>query len=296
MKKTNFYHFNFVKKITILLVLVAVFSSSFSGNIKTFAMPFYALKPQEICLRASFSTTYSQSSKERKSNIKLAASSLNGTLVDVGGEFSFNLTVGERTEGKGYKNAKIIVGGEFVDGVGGGVCQVSTTLYNAVLLAGLKITEYHPHSLSVSYVPPSFDAMVNSSFADLKFLNDTDNPILIFTNADEEKITIEIYGQKSKYKYVRKSVVTELIPPLNDKIIVDDKKEFPELYNDEFKRIKCPKDGIKSQGYILIYENDKIISIKKLRSDYYKSIQGVIVQGTKERDFTPEIQLPNNLS
>jgi vancomycin resistance protein YoaR len=74
-------------------------------------------------------------------------------VVDVGGEFSFNLTVGKRTEKRGYKTAKIIVNGEFVDGVGGGVCQVSSTLYNAVLLAGLNVIEYHPHSLQCQNTP-----------------------------------------------------------------------------------------------------------------------------------------------
>ena len=125
------------------------------------AMPFYDLQPKKIVLRAEFSTNYSSSTDARKFNVALASKTLDNTLVDINGEFSFNYTVGERTERRGYKKAKIIVGGEFVDGVGGGVCQVSTTLYNAVLLAGLKIIECHPHSLPVSYVAPSFDAMVN---------------------------------------------------------------------------------------------------------------------------------------
>ena len=115
--------------------------------------------------------------------------------MDINGEFSFNYTIGERTERRGYKKAKIIVGGEFVDGVGGGVCQVSTTLYNAVLLAGLKVVECHPHSLPVSYVEPSFDAMVNSGWADLKFINDTHNPVIIRARADGAKLTIQIFGE-----------------------------------------------------------------------------------------------------
>ena len=81
------------------------------------AMPFYDLKPQEIVLRAQFYTSYTTSTEERKSNIALAAKSIDNTLIDVGGEFSFNKTVGARTEKRGYKRAKIIVDGEFVDGV-----------------------------------------------------------------------------------------------------------------------------------------------------------------------------------
>ena len=105
------------------------------------AFPFYDLCPQNLVLRSEFCTYFTNSSKERKNNIKRAVLSIDKTFVDVNGEFSFNKTVGPRTEKRGYENSKIIVNGQFVDGVGGGVCQVSTTLYNALILSGLKITE-----------------------------------------------------------------------------------------------------------------------------------------------------------
>ena len=121
---------------------------------QTKAMPFYDLQPSSLTTRASFYTSYPSSTAERKHNIILASKSIDNTFIDVGGEFSFNLVVGDRTEKRGYKKSKIIINGDFADGIGGGVCQVSTTLYNAVLLAGLEIIEYHPHSLPVSYVAP----------------------------------------------------------------------------------------------------------------------------------------------
>ncbi|HKL94383.1 MAG TPA: VanW family protein, partial [Clostridia bacterium] len=106
-------------------------------------------------LRATFSTTYSNSSPNRKHNIKLAASKLNITLYP-DEIFSFNRIVGERSEARGFLTAHIILDGKFVDGVGGGVCQVSTTLYNCALLSDLEILCAHRHSLPVSYVAPSF--------------------------------------------------------------------------------------------------------------------------------------------
>jgi hypothetical protein len=146
--------------------------------------------------------------------------------VDVNGEFSFNKTVGARTEKNGYKVSKIIVGGEFVDGVGGGVCQVSTTLYNAVLLAGLNITECHPHSLPVSYVAPSFDAMVNSGSSDLRFINNTYNPIIIKAFADGTTLKIEIWGEPLLVNYSRQSVVTGEIPAPKEQEVLDEKGEY----------------------------------------------------------------------
>ena len=196
------YYLRTKKFIALLLaaLCLTICSSTFYRSEKqAAAMPFYDLRPQQLVLRSKFFTSYPSSTEERKSNIKLAAKSLDYAFVDVGGEFSFNQTVGARTEKRGYKTAKIIVGGEFVDGVGGGVCQVSTTLYNAVLLAGLKVTEFHAHSLPVSYVAPSFDAMVNSGSADLKFINNTHNPVYIRAFADDATLTIEIYGEPMNF-------------------------------------------------------------------------------------------------
>ncbi len=255
-----------------------------------FAMPFYDLKPKEIVLRAQFYTSYESSTEERKHNIMLASKSLDNTFVDVGAEFSFNYTVGERTAKRGYKTSKIIVGGEFVDGVGGGVCQVSTTLYNAVLMAGLKIIEYHPHSLPVSYVAPSFDAMVNSNTADLKFINNTHNPIIIRTYADGQKLKVEIYGEELTEKYVRKSEITEKINPPESEIVFDEKGEFPDLYDGESKVVKYGKAGYKSVGYLIVLKNGKQSSVKKIRTDNYAPVRGKIVIGKAERpESIPEL-------
>lgn len=243
-------------------------------------MPFYNLSPKQICLRSKFYTSFSTSSLERIHNIKLASKSLDKVVIESNAEFSFNKTVGARTVERGYKNSKIIVGGAFIDGVGGGVCQVSTTLYNALLLAGLPILEYHPHSLPVSYVAPSFDAMVSFGYADLKFLNNTKNPIIIHTYIQNSTVFIEIYGQASDEKYVRESVVIEDIKPPKEKEIIDIKGEYPDLYQGQTKVLSYSKAGLKSQGYIITTKNGKPIKKTLIRTDTYNAMQGVIVHGT----------------
>lgn len=278
--------------IAVLIIFICLFFGFYSVNFlpNAYAMPFYALEPQNIVLRSQFYTSYSMSTEERKFNILLASSALNGTLVASNEEFSFNLTVGERTVKRGYKTAKVIVGGEFVDGVGGGVCQVSTTLYNAALLAGLKIIEYHPHSLPVSYVAPSFDAMVNSSWADLKFVNNTKNPIIIFAYADGTRLTVKICGQKLNEKIERKSVVTEQIPAPENQVVYDDSGEYPDLYEGEYRVVKYGAIGYKSEGYLVINKNGKTFT-QKLRTDKYAPMRGKTVYGRAKRIFENEENL-----
>jgi len=256
-------------------------------NVKpSLAMPFYDLQPSKLTQRSSFYTTYSASIPERKHNIKLASNSIDKTFVDVGGEFSFNLVVGARTEKRGYKKSKIIINGEFADGIGGGVCQVSTTLYNAVLLAGLEIVEYHPHSLPVSYVAPSFDAMVNSSYADLKFRNNTKNPVIIRAYADNNKLKIVVFGQKMFERYERESVLLQTIPVLDD-VIVDEDNQYPDVFKGEKKQVKFGKEGYVSQGYLIKVLNGKRIK-KKIRQDKYNATRGLIVYGNAEKTVEEE--------
>lgn len=231
---------------------------------------------EKKCLsRSFFSTYYGASSKERKNNIELAAKAINGTVLPCGGEFSFNKVVGERTEERGYLPAKIISGGEFVDGVGGGVCQVSSTIYNAALLAGLSVTEWHRHSLPISYVSPSFDAMVSGNFCDLVFKNDTDSEIYIVCRADGEYVSAEFFGIKKEYDYKLISRVLETIEP-------EIKSEYDKtLKSGEKKQVVYAKKGFKSEGYLCAYRGEKLIFSKKIRSDEYPAVNGLIKTGDK---------------
>ena len=284
MKILKFFNSKMIQKALFLVLLFYMIISAISIKNYVLAMPFYNLRPKDIVLRSEFYTVYSSSTSERKHNIMLASKSLNNTFVDIGGEFSFNLTIGERTVKRGYQTSKIIVNGEFVDGIGGGVCQVSTTLYNAVLTAGLKVIEYHPHSLPVSYVYPSFDAMVNSNTADLKFINNTNNPIIIKSIADGDKLIVQIYGEEMTEKYIRKSEIKEQIEPPESEVVFDEQGEFPDLYDGESRVVKYGKAGYKSEGYLIVVKNGKQQGVKKIRSDRYAPVRGKIVIGKRERE------------
>lgn len=226
-------------------------------------------------MRSRFTTYYSNSTENRKHNILLATEKLNGVKIEPYSEFSFNNTVGVRSEENGFKTAKIILNGEYTDGVGGGVCQVSTTLYNSALLAGLKITEHHSHSLEVSYVEPSFDAMVNSFSSDLKFKNETPYPMFIASKADGNALSVAIYGTKQVERYERVSVITGEIEPTEV-----EKEEDANLLNGTIKEVRKAKNGVISEGYLIVYKGETRVKNVKIRSDKYKPINSKILVGT----------------
>ena len=237
---------------------------------------------KQTVLRAEFTTYFPYSTEERKSNIRLASSKINGVKIQNNGEFSFNQTVGARTEENGFKTAKIILDGSYIDGVGGGVCQVSTTLYNCAILSGLKITEHHSHSLQVGYVEPSFDAMVNSGTSDLKFLNATGNDVYISSYADNEKITFKIYGVKQNESYERVSIVTNTISPEEILEVEDETLPFGERVITE-----NPKNGLESEGYLIKYVDGVRVKTYKLRKDKYKAVRGKVLVGTLNKNSLP---------
>ena len=266
--------------LTFICFIVLLFQIIPANNVKpASAYPFYK-RMVSFDKKSSFDTGFSSSTDERKHNIKLCSSKINNTVLECGEEFSFNKKVGKRTEKNGYKKAKIIVDGKFVDGVGGGVCQVSTTLYNAVILAGLTVNECHPHSLGVSYVSPSFDAMVSSS-SDLRFTNTTNGPLLIKISTKEDVLRVEIYGEKDEYSYERLSEECEVIPEPEPEVIYDDN-----LFENEITYLSYGKTGLKSKGYILKYKNGKLIEKRLIRKDTYKPIKAVVTKGTKIVDVT----------
>lgn len=144
---------------------------------------------------ASYQTKYSPGN--RGHNIALAAGKLNGSLVKPNGIFSFNDTVGLRTAAAGYKVAGVILDGQLADGIGGGVCQVSSTLYNAVLLAGLTPTARTSHALPSAYCPPGLDATVADGQIDLQFRNQLAHSVYLLTNADGHTLTVYILGTRA---------------------------------------------------------------------------------------------------
>lgn len=253
-----------------------------------FFCPFFALNPAPKPVNAivenpygwdkisSYTTYYSQKDVGRCANIAIAASLIDGVTIQPYGEFSFNSTVGRRTEEAGFQQAKIIVKGEYVLGVGGGVCQVSTTLYNAALKAGLTVTEFHPHTLRVAYVQPSRDAMVSTG-SDLCFINPHAHAVHLSARVFEGGIRVCFYGKDEGYRYELVSNLLSEIPP-PEPIIKEGEKE--EILREE-------KSGVKSEMYLERYRGDCLLSRKRLRTDEYRPVQGIIVK--KISDTTNKI-------
>lgn len=184
-------------KILLILALVVMIASSCNENEEILEkenrireVP-HTQTVKEVSLGEA-STTIIDTGKNRVSNIKLACSAVTDTVLSPGDEFSFNNIVGKRSKERGYKDAPIIFHGEKSYGVGGGICQVSSTLYMAAINAGLKITEHHNHSESVSYAPDKKDATVVYGEKDLKFINNTENDIHIFAWVDENKVWVKL--------------------------------------------------------------------------------------------------------
>ncbi|MFC3886032.1 VanW family protein [Bacillus songklensis] len=144
-----------------------------------------------------YMTYFNSNNKTRSHNISLATKAINNYVVFPGETFSFNKVVGKRTEDKGYMRAPVIVKGEMSEGIGGGICQVSSTLYNAVDNAGIKIVQRYSHSRRVPYVPPGRDATVSWYGPDFRFQNNYNQPILIRAKTYGARMIVTIYSSES---------------------------------------------------------------------------------------------------
>lgn len=146
---------------------------------------------------STFTTNFPGSNENRITNITLSADAINGKVVMPGDSFSFNDVVGQRTAEKGYKPAKVIVGDKFIDDFGGGVCQVSSTLYNAIMRSNIPYTERTHHTIMSTYVPMGMDATVDFGNIDYKFKNTLNYPIYIESVVQNKSITFNVYSNKS---------------------------------------------------------------------------------------------------
>ena len=247
-------------------------------------------------LRSRFSTNYSKSSTSRKSNIKRALSNFNGMILKPLDIVSFNETTGPRTEENGYKKANIILNGVYVEGSGGGVCQASTTLYNALLLGGIDVIEVSHHSLPASYVPLSLDAMVSEGSSDMVFKNNLEDPVYIKTYGTENEAVVEVYGVKfdEGVLYKTRAELVKVLPHGGDKIIPDSTGEYSNyvVYKGEYHRVKYPREGYESKAYLQILKDGEVVEEREIRHDYYYPQEGIIVEGVE--DVTDGITIPQN--
>ena len=221
--------------------------------------------------RISYAQTKTTSNSDRNRNIKLATAEFNGMRVEPGETLSFNKTTGERTEAKGYRPAGAYSGGFLVQEPGGGVCQVSTTLYNAVAKADLEVLERSPHSRVSDYVPIGLDAAVNWPSQDFKFKNTSDYPIFIVAEFADQKLTFKIYGkQLDDGVYIKlESEKTETIAAPEG---VEEKPDSSLPVGQT--RDEKARDGSKAVSYKVYYDkNDNEIKREVLaRSSYPASI------------------------
>ncbi|WP_026477737.1 VanW family protein [Alkaliphilus transvaalensis] len=236
----------------------------------------------------SFSTVFDSQVTGRSTNISLASRSINGTLLMPGEVFSFNDKTGPRGVAEGYQEAPVILNGKLVPGIGGGICQVSTTLYNALVRADLEITKRQNHSLSVAYVPLGHDAAVAYGFLDLQFVNNTQHPIYVESSVAGNRISVNIYGKEFKdYSIKLFSEVVETIEPT-----VEVKKD-PSLYIGDRKTEREAKRGYKVNTYKIYERNGQEFMKELISKDTYSTVNGLVLEGTKPRPQVQEDSKPD---
>lgn len=235
---------------------------------------------------STFTTTYDSSNKPRVTNIHLLGDALNGKLVAPGDTFSFNGYIGERTAEKGYKEANAIVNGKLVPQLGGGICQVGTTLFNAIFESGFPVVERHNHSFYISHYPKGRDATVSWGGPDLKFKNDSPNWVLVSVSYTAGSITISLYGTDPGYTVTSQTGAFTDAKPFPIEEVPD-----PTL----FVGVKVIDDKGVQGGKVVVTrtvsKNGQVIRTDTFTSVYNPKSQVVRV-GTKPKASTPATTTP----
>lgn len=254
----------------------------------TFTIPLKVLKPKVTVknlsqeafpdLLASYSTSYATSSANRCTNIELATKSINGYVLMPGETFSYNNTVGQRTAARGYKEAGVYLNGEVTTGLGGGICQVSSTLYNAVLLSNLEIVERTNHTFKPSYVPAGQDATVSWGAPDFKFKNNRNYPIKISATTSGKNIYFNIYGLKTDDDYEVK-IISNQVGTVPFTTTYQNDGSLP---SGSQKVIQGGSNGCKTETYKILYKNGTEVSRTRINADTYKAHNQVISVGTAQ--------------
>lgn len=228
-------------------------------------------------LLATYTTRYDASDTNRTTNLRIACQKINEKVVLPGETFSYNKTLGERTVAAGYKNAKVYENGEVVDGIGGGICQISSTLYNAVLMSNLEVTERRNHQFVTSYTPAGRDATVVYGLTDFKFKNTRTYAIKIKASISNGIATVSIYGIKEETEYtISFSTKTISTIPYTVKYVDDST-----LAVGTEKVKQKGANGIITETYIIKSLNGKVVSSQLLSRDTYNAMQRIILRGTK---------------
>ncbi len=230
----------------------------------------------------TFTTSYSTSGSARSANVENGAKLINGITLYPGEEFSAYEAVAPFSQANGYYMAGSYLNGKVVDSLGGGICQVSTTLYNAVLLSELEVTERHNHSMIVNYVNPSADAAIaESSGKDFKFVNNLDYPIYIEGYVNNKRITFNIYGKETRdagRKVRYDSEILEVINPPADLIYADPAQPVGYIVTES------AHIGYKAKLWKIVTENGVEVSRTQVNSSSYKMTPRSATVGTATAD------------
>ena len=239
-------------------------------------------------LLGTFTTRYDAGNVSRTTNLAIACKKLNGQVIQPGEVFSYNKALGKRSVENGYKEAAVYVNGGVENGLGGGICQISSTLYNTVLFANLGIVERHQHSFTTSYVDPGRDATVVYGALDFKFKNTRKYPVKLEAYIKSGVATVSMYGIKEDVEYNVKvvSTVTETIPcPV-------EKTEDATMAEGVEKVISKGTNGCRSIAYKYVYDMaGNLVSKTQLSADYYGTIAKKVKVGTKQVEVptTPSV-------
>lgn len=229
-------------------------------------------------LLSTFSTNYYVANVNRTKNLELSAGKINGIILAPGEIFSYNRVVGERTIAAGFKNAAIFENGKVVDGLGGGICQISSTLYNSVLLANLEIVNRTNHGFLTSYLKAGLDATVVYGAIDFQFKNNRNYPIKIVTSVNGGVARVEIYGVKETSDY-RVEIQSEVLSttPYTTKYLDD-----PALPAGKEIVDQAGTNGCKSITYKLLYKDGVLVSKTTISTDTYSAMQKIVRRGTMQ--------------
>lgn len=226
---------------------------------------------------STFTTRFDESDGDRSTNLRIACKKINGKVLMPGETFSYNQTLGARTAAAGYKNGKIYEGGEVVDGIGGGICQISSTLYNAVLMANLQTVERKNHQFVTSYISAGRDATVVYGAIDFKFKNTRKYPVRIKASAVNGIAAVSIYGIKEDDEYTFKFETRTIDTiPFTTTYEEDDSLQ---VGTEKIKR--KGSNGIKTETYLVKMQDGKVISRNLLSRDTYSAMSRIIIKGTK---------------
>lgn len=218
-------------------------------------------------------TFYSEEAENRSVNIKRACALLDMAVVRPGESFSFNRRVGRRSEERGFLKAAMIENGSFSEGLGGGVCQVSTTLYGAALRADMKIEERRPHSLLSTYAEPGEDAMVSWGTSDLVFLNDHPHAVVICAAAEGGRLSVALYGSAAEKREIE--IVSEIVAtiPFTTEVVED-----PDLPKGVSYTRSAGKNGLRCVVWRVYRENGVEVMRETVSEDLYAAKKRVVVK------------------